>query len=441
MSEETTETDSEVETVETVTEIDPAAAKALASEVASVLKDDIISEVQSILKPVQEQVIQRGITETHDDPMDDRRRVSIAKNVGFDEIKDPESLRENAKFLAKQIQAINSHDGGLVREMNDHVLELRTKAGYNNEGVSAEGGYLVALPLFDATVKRLVPNYGVMVNEIPFSDIEGNTVQVNKGLDTVQFGEVAEAGAKAARKPTYGQDTRSLNKYAAILSATQELLEDQAVDVFEDFTRLFSIAYARKIDEMVLVDNGTTSSKKGILHTTGVNYEPVASPTGITWDDLLNAQYAIPTEANTDNAVYVMHRSVFNTLRQLKGSTSYYLWPEASAGTLGTKNTVRTIDGKRILLSDVMPDTSAANFNGTINGGFVYGDFSLYGKIYRKAPGLVMKTSDTATFTDASGGTVNAWQQNVVAMLGEFRAFFYTWAPNAFCVGAQTNIS
>jgi len=395
-----------------------------------------LDEVKSILTPVKEAAIQKNLDAGK--TVEKQETFSISKEKSF-EIKDEESLVQNAEFFAKHVRALSQKDASKLAEMNEYVQELRTKAGYNNTGVSTEGGYLVALPLFESQVERLLPQYGKMMPYINWVDVPGNTVYTNKGSNFIEFGKVAEAGVKPARKLTYTQQTTSLNKYAAIALASEELLQDQAVDFWQDARDSFAFGYGKRIDEMVLTDNDTLATQKGILHTSGVTYEPVSSPTGVTWDDLLNMKYRIPAQANTDNALYVMHRSTWNALLQLKGVSNDYL----QAGTFRDANGNPTTPwGDTVLLSDAMPDTSLANWNGTGNGGgVVYGDFQRYAKVYRKAPGLMFKTSDSATVTDASGSTINLWQQNVLGLLGEFRATAFFKFPEAFAVAAQTNIS
>lgn len=437
MSEENTENEegTEVETVETVTEIDPAAAEALAKTIGESIKGDLITEMKSFLAEQTQEVtpvaknVNAGREETDPDAIE---QVNIVRS-GNDITKMSKELR-----FAKQVQASLKGNTALLKELDEYHLDLRTKAGYQNETTNSEGGYLVLQPEFEAEIERLLPQYGAMAGEVQFVDLPGNSVITNRGLDNIAFGAVDEGGVKPARKSTFAQDQVPLYKYAAILLATTELLEDQAVDFWNDATNQFAYAYGKKIDEMVLTDAGPATYKKGILHTPGVVYEPISGPTGTTWDDLLNMKYRVPGEA-APGGIYVMHRSTLNGLRQLKDNQNQYL---AMTAPFFTENGLVTPWGDRIVLTDAMPDTTQANWNGTgIGGGVVYGNFSRYAKVYRKAGGLQLDVSETATVVDSAGNTQNLWQNNLVGMKGEFRATAFFKFPGAFAVGAQTNVS
>jgi len=437
MDEETTEETATETVVETeTTTVSPDAAKALAKEIGDSVMPGLEAQLKGMFESIKpaETAVSKNLNagQTDEDPEAARGGApTMLKHTDYEKLSSP-------MVFAKQVKAQINGDYQELKSLNEFAIDMRQKAGYNNTGVSAEGGLIVHLPDFDATIERLLPKYGGLVNEVPYVDVTGNTAITTKGTNNFGFQKVLEGAAKPAFKPGYSQQTITLYKQAGIIAVSQELLEDQAVDFWDDATRQISYAYNKRIDEMLLTDNGTTSAEKGILHTSGVQYEPVTGPTGATWDDLLNMKYKVPTEA-APGGVYVMHRSTLNLLRQLKATDNQYLGMTAP---FFTENGLVTPWGDRIILTDAMPDTGQANWNGTTNGGgVVYGDFSRYAKIYRKSGGLTTKVSDQATIVDAAGATQNMWQNNLVAMLAEFRASAFFKFPEAFAVAAQTNVS
>lgn len=379
----------------------------------------------------------------------DAMEPTISKNINGGGTETPESpnviiggtniekMSPELRFV-KQIKASLDRDQGAKKAYADFALEAREKAGYNNEGVSAEGGLIILQPEFEAEIERLLPQYGGLAGEVNFVDLPGNSVITNKGTNVVEFSKVNEGAAKPAKKSAFSQQTVALNKYAAILLATTELLEDQAVDFWQDATSQYAYAYGKKIDEMVLTDNGTTSSEKGLLHTPGVTLEPTSGAgSTITWDDLKNAKFAVPGEASS-GGIFVMHRSTFNTLGQQKDSTGQYLGMTAP---WFTENGLITPWGDRIVLTDAMPPSSSSFVGTTVGAGVVFGDFKRYAKIYRKQGGLQLDVSDSATVVDNAGTTKNLWQDNLVGMRGEFRATFFAKFPEAFAIIGQTPLS
>lgn len=348
---------------------------------------------------------------------------------------DIEKMSKERRFV-KHIQASLRGDHGAFKAYQEYALEAREKAGYNNEGISADGGVLILQPDFEADIERLLPQVGGLVSEVNFVPLNSNSVITNKGTNDVSFTKTLEGAAKPASKSAFSQQTVSLNKYSAILLATTELIEDQATDFWADARDQYAYAYGKKIDEMVLTDNGTTSSEKGLLHTSGVTLEPTSGAgSTVTWDDLLNVKYAVPGEAAT-NGIFVMHRSTYNTLRQLKGNSNDYL----TMGSFVT-NQPQTPWGDRIVLTDVMPIAGSSWVGTTVGAGVVYGDFKRYAKVYTKSGGLQLSVSDTATVVDQASATQNLWQNNMIGMRAEFRATFFAKFPEAFGIIGQTPLS
>lgn len=419
----------EPEIVEQEMILDDTAVKSIASEVAAIFKpqfDDLqkgFDEKLAAMEPIVKK-----------DLGGESEPKTINTIVGGTDIdKQSPELR-----FVKQIQASLTHDHGMLKAYQEHALDARQKAGYNNEGVVGEGGYIILQPEFEAAIERLLPQVGGMANEVNFVPISGNAVITNKGTNNVEFSKVLEGASKPAKKSAFSQQTITLNKYAAILLSTTELIEDQATDFWQDATQQFAYAYGKKIDEMVLTDNGTTSSEKGILHTAGVTLEPTSGAgSTVTWDDLLNAKYAVPGAAAPDG-IYVMHRGTLNALRQLKDTTNQYLGLTAP---FFTENGPVTPWGDRIVLTDTMPINGSTWVGTTVGAGVVYGNFKRYSKVYQKAGGMQLDVSDSATVVDNAGVTQNLWQNNLIGMKGEFRAVTFFKFPEAFCIIGQAPLS
>ena len=419
----------EVEVTETEIVLDDTALASIVEGVTKGLDAKVEALVADRMKAI-EPVIEKGVGAVGPEGDDGGLPNVIINGTNI------EKMTPEMRF-AKHVKATLNKDFGAKKAFDEFALEARAKAGYNNEGVSSEGGYLVLQPEFEAEIERLLPQYGGMANEVNFVPLAGNSVITNKGTNNVSFTKTNEGAAKPVGKSAFSQSTVALNKYTAILLATTELIEDQAVDFWNDATQQFTYAYNKKIDEMVLTDKGTTSSEKGIINTAGVTLEPTSGAgSTITWNDLLNAKYAVPGEASPDG-IYVMHRSTFNTLRQLQGSTTYYQVPEAFKGVGGQI----TPWGDRVVLSEAMPVNASSFVGTTVGAGVVYGNFKRYAKVYTKAGGLQLDVSNSATVVDNASVTKNLWQDNLVGMKAEFRATFFAKFPEAFCIIGQSPLS
>lgn len=116
-------------------------------------------------------------------------------------------------------------------------VRLTRKATGLSEGVPADGGYLVDTPIANGIWERMYgvgsllsrfPNIAVGPNA---NGLVINAVDETSRVAGSRWGGVrgywmAEGGTKTASKPTFRQVTLKLNKVAALVYATDELLQD-----------------------------------------------------------------------------------------------------------------------------------------------------------------------------------------------------------------------
>jgi HK97 family phage major capsid protein len=152
--------------------------------------------------------------------------------------------------LATQLKA-----RGLIAK--EKGADFAEKAGYNNEGTQADGSVLVPDAEFVTTVYDNLPKYGVALRDADVRQTDRTSVRVISLDDGLVFYNTAEAGVKTAAKLSFSKNEVSLQKYAVIVPATDELTEDAAVDYWNLVTRELSRGYARKADEVVFTDATT----------------------------------------------------------------------------------------------------------------------------------------------------------------------------------------
>lgn len=330
--------------------------------------------------------------------------------------------------LLKSVAAMNGGDRETLRAYNRQSVDMRAKAGYNNAGVATDGGNIVLDPEFEAEIESLADVYGVALAEADVRRINSDSIKTNKRGSNVTMYEVnAEGGSKQGTKLTVTQQEVSLREFAAIAVATNRLIEDQAIDFWQEVTQGFAEEYARLTDQLVLTDSNP--SYPGILYTDGISVETVgASISSLTWDDMINAQFKIPTRAQA-NTKYLMHRTVYSLLLQDKDDQGKYQFMPTGSLT--------TPWGTPIVLTDSLPDSSVV---GDSNEGFIVVGDMRRTKLYIKR-GLVLETSSQATVDDADGNSQNLWQNNMQALKAEFRAVNLTKFPEAFSVIGTGTVS
>lgn len=402
------------------TVLDAEALKSISEAVVAGITPVIDEKVKSAVAeatpdtPVSKKV-KGGGDDPNEDPADDPEDTP---DTDADESKEK-------RFMRAAIALVRGNTAELAK-LNKRALELRAKAGYANTDVSADGGYIVADPEFEAEVEKLSEEYGVAFSDATVRPTERNAIKTNKRGSNVVMYETNEGAAKRGTKLTITQVLVELRKFAAIAIATDELVEDAAIDFWAEVAEGFAEERARIADELVFTD--PDADTPGILETPGVIIESVGSAiTDIDWDDLMNAEVAVPTKAMR-NGKHYMHRSIYNIVRQTKGSDGHYLaLPQGG---------LQTPWGTPITLVDVLP---AANEVGSNSPATVFGDLKRV-RLYVKR-GLVLTQSKDATVHDANNNVVNLYEQDMTALRAVTRMVALVKFPNAFCVIGTGTVS
>lgn len=417
------------------TVLDDAAVKAIADQVALGMADTIKSTVDAAVKAAvpAEKVVKKNVAGGEADGDGDGAGDGDGEDTDDEATKALKALSPQKRLMRAAI-ALSKGDRASLKALNAVAMANIEKAGYANTDTNADGGYIVADPEFEAEVEKLTLDYGVAFNEADVRNINSNSIKTNKRGSNVTMYETGQGAAKKGTKLTIQQILVELRKFAAIAIATDELVEDAAIDFWAEVTQGFAEERARIADELVFIDDGGTLYNQtgvgtGILETAGVATETVGSAiTSISWDDLLNAEAKVPTKA-FKNGKHYMHRTVWNVLRQTKdaGTGAYLLPPMAG---------LQTPWGTPVVLVDVLRASTA----GLDNVGYtVFGDLKRV-KLYVKR-GLVLTEGKEATVTDADDQSVNLYEEDMSALRAVTRMVALVKFPEAFCVIGTGTVS
>jgi len=414
------------------TVLDEAAVKAIADQVAAGMAGSIASAVDAAVEKklaASEKTVKKNVSGKTKSPNDDD------EEEGDEDAPESEAAKASKEQrLVRAAMALVRGDSSTLRELNQYAMDQRTKAGYANTDVNADGGYIVADPEFEAEIEKLAPEYGVAFTDADVRPISRNSVKTNKRGSNVTMYETGQGAKKTGTKLTIDQILVELRKFAAIAIATDELEDDAAIDFWNEVTQGFAEERARIADELVFTDDGgslynQTGVGKGLFETAGVHTLSVGSSiTDISWDDLMDAEAKVPSRAQK-NGKHYMHRTVWNSVRQTKDSgTGAYLLP-LNAG-------YQTPWGTPVVTVDVLPSTVEGGSN---NPYTVFGDLKRV-KLYVKR-GLVLDQLKEATVTDADGNEVNLAEQDMTALRAVTRMVALVKFPEAFCVIGTGSVS
>lgn len=390
--------------------IDEAVVNAVAEKAAEVVKASIptVEAIADAVALKSEEVSKKAI---HDTPV-------VEVKSSFD------TLSKEMRF-AKGLTAYKTNNAQGIAEYSAYVNKAWqdvSKSDYQNVTTAADGGALVPDPEFVAEVERLTAQYGVAARLADIRMTDRDSVTLLAGTNEISFTNTNEATAQNAQKLTYSATTVALEKFIATLVMTSEVIEDAAVNLFQDATNEIARARAKLFDQLVFTD-----STFGLLSATvGDAYQTQtvgAAITDFTADDAMDARFKVASSARA-NGRYFMHPSVWNKLRQTKDVTSgQYLF--GGVGQSVTPN----IDGIPVELVDVMPEYGDI----TANEAFaVYGDL---GRIKMHVKRLLeTKVFDSGVVKDAGGSDVNLITQDAWAMRATLRCVPQTRFKGAFCI-------
>lgn len=348
-----------------------------------------------------------------------------------------EKMSKEERF-ALGVRAEKAKDYKTLAEVNAVSVkgwkDIVSKSNYQNVTTAADGGALVPDPEFVAEIERLTDEYGVASRLANVRKTDRDSVTLLSGTNEVSFTRTSEATAQNAQKLTYSAATQALDKYILTLVMTSELIEDSAINIWQDAANEIARARAKLFDQLVFTD-----STYGLLYAPdageGWKTQTVGSAiTDFDFDDAMNAQYKVVSAARR-NARFFMHPTVWNQLRQKKagdGSNSsavYY------AGT-PLEGTTPTIDGVPVELVDVLPGVGEITANEPFA---VYGDLSRVMVHVKRL--LETKSFDAGVVKDAGGSDYNLITQDSWALRATLRCVPQTRFPAAFCIIGTGTVS
>jgi HK97 family phage major capsid protein len=410
-------------------EIDDAVVTAVAEKAAASLKESMgafptAEQVADAVIAKTEKTVKKDI---HEDTTKTEKTSTTKTGI--------EALPKEVRF-AKGLMAFKNNDAAGIAEYNGYVNKAWrevNKANYQNVTTTADGGALVPDPEFVAEVERLTDDYGVVSRLATIRKTDRDSVTLLKGTNEIRFTRTGEAEAKNAQKLTYAATTAALDKYIATLVMTSEVIEDAAINLWNDAANEIARARAFLFDDLVFNDAtyGLLSAAQGDTYKTlsvGTSY------TDFSADDAMNAQYKVVSSARR-NGRYFMHPTVWNALRQLKtgdgtNSSASYLF-----GGPGQAVTPQ-IDGVPVELVDVLPAVGDI----TANEAFaVFGDLSRV-KLHVKRL-LETKVFDSGVVKDAGGTDINLITQDSWAIRATLRCVPQTRFEGAFVIIGTGTVS
>lgn len=196
-----------------------------------------------------------------------------------------------------------------------------------SEGTAADGGYLFP-DEFRYEVLRCIEDLGHMRKEVRVVPMKRDIMKIPTLESSVQVSWTEENVAKSTTTAHFGEATLTVKKMAAILYASDELVEDSSeIDVVKLIIELFAEAVGREEDRVIAVGNGTTQPTGLVTARTAGTIASVAAAGNLSFDDIINLIYLLPKEHHA-NAKFYVNRTNIRELRKLKDGDNRYLWAD-----------------------------------------------------------------------------------------------------------------
>lgn len=298
--------------------------------------------VEPPVEPTPEPVTPPVEPEEVDEAVEKITKSIIAK-LGFDKINEKvdslsADLTKNNSKLEKIFAntATKADYDGLTT--NEKVVAFYQAAVQSNhgvlkalsEGTAADGGYLFP-DEFRAEVLRCIEDLGHMRSEVRVIPMKRDVMKIPTLESSVQVSWTEENAAKSTTTAHFGEATLTVFKMAAILYASDELVEDSTeIDIVQLIIQLFSEAVGREEDRVIAVGNGTTQPTGVVTARTAGTILSVVCAGNLSFDNIINLEYLLPKEHHA-NAKFYTNRTNIKELRKLKDTTNRYLWADPVA--------------------------------------------------------------------------------------------------------------
>jgi HK97 family phage major capsid protein len=338
----------------------------------------------------------KGVEEKYAQKFEDwkaEQKELIEKKAGIYNTDIQSDRKELQNRFRKTIFALKRNDYATLKDLSTDV--------------DASGGYTVDEEL-RAEIHGLVTEYGVSRREMTVLTMSAPTIKLNKRGTDVSVYWTDEMGAKTSTDFTISQVSLTLNKLAAIVPMSDEILEDSEIDLVSYTASRVAEKIAEQEDEAAFNGDGSSTygGYTGILSGAG----NTVTMTGTTFasidaDDILDMIDALPT-GHQANAKFYIHRTNMSHIRSLKDTTGAYIYQRPS------ESGPATIWGKPVVEVEVMPTSS----DSAANTAFVlYADLKKSSYVGIKG-GLKMDVSNQATVTSTESGDLNLFRQDMTAL-------------------------
>jgi len=311
-------------------------------------EESVDEAVDEVTEKIEKKLNLKELREKLDKVLGSKESEMAKKVFGIGDVK------KNVEDLTKEEKIV----GFFLSLLNNDKVGLKALS----EGVAADGGYLVPDEFMAELIRDLEEPTRMrsLVRVIP---MKRDTMKIPKLGSKPKVYWTAENTTKTTSTADFEEKTLTAYKIAAILYASEELVEDAYdFDVVQLIIGLFSEAIAEEEDKVITAGTGT-GQPTGL---TSCTISGVTCSGNLDFDNIINLVYSLPSKYRK-SAVFLAHNNNIRELRKVKDSQNRYIWLESVI-----PNEPATILGYPIYENNNLPESSI--YFGDFKRGYWLGD-------------------------------------------------------------------
>ncbi len=282
----------------------------------------------------------------------------------------------NRPLISGDVESHRHYDGSYNQKNNEYGKAFRN---YLRKGMDAgleaiqtkslsvgsdpDGGYLVT-PTMSSKIVQAIFESSPMRQMASIETISSDALELIDDHDQAAAGWTSEtATVTETSTPTLAKRNLPTHELYAQPKATQKLVDDAAIDIESWLASKIADIFSRKQNTAFVSGNGVGQPRGILTYASGTSWgqiQQVASGSSgvVTADSLITLFYSLK-DAHMKRANFMMHRTVVQSVRLLKESTTnQYMWqPGLAAGTPDT------LLGVPVVMASDMPLASAGSLS------------------------------------------------------------------------------
>ncbi|MHA1225137.1 MAG: phage major capsid protein [Candidatus Hodarchaeales archaeon] len=310
-------------------------------------EEEVEEAVEKVVKKIEKKLNLKELKEKLDELAGRRPDMASKLYTPVDVRKGVDSLSKEEKIVGF-FQALVNGDHAVLKALS--------------EGVAADGGYLFPDEFRAELIKDLEDPHHMrgLVRVVP---MKRDVMKIPKLGSKPKVTWTSENATKSTTTADFSEKTLTAYKVAAILYASEELVEDcDTFDVVRLIISLFAEAIRDEEDKVITAGSGT-GQPTGL---TNCSIGSVACSGNLDFDDIINLIYLLPSKYRA-NAKFLVHNTNIKELRKIKDSQNRYIWQEAVA-----PGQPATIYGYPVIENNWLPESEI--YFGDYKRGYWLGD-------------------------------------------------------------------